>query len=100
MGKHVKSQPAQGKGKGRGKKQEMVSQVENRTKIGKVYVETVPVTPPENEIHTLVWNIWWVKLECPVCDSCHQWHRALGKQFIFWLPMSRSVCRLNSGHAP
>ena len=29
-----------------------VSQAENRTKIGKVYVETVPVAP-ENEIHPL-----------------------------------------------
>ena len=30
---------------------------------------------------------------------CHQWHRVEGAVY-FWLPMSRSVCRLNSCHAP
>ena len=31
--------------------------------------------------------------------SCHQWHR-VEEAVYFWLPMSRSVCRLNSCHAP
>ena len=57
-----------------------VSQVENRTKIGKVFVGTVPVTP-ENENTHVVSNIWWVQLECPVCTAVTD-GIALRKQFI------------------
>ena len=46
------SQKGKGKGNSKGKKTRKVSQVENRTKIGIVHVETVPVTM-ENEIQTL-----------------------------------------------
>ena len=31
--------------------------------------------------------------------SCHQWHR-FEEAVYFWLPMSRSVCKLSSCHAP
>ena len=69
-----------------------VSQVENRTKIGKVFVGTVPVTP-ENENTHVVSNIWWVKLECPVCTAVtdgialrkHVMHRVYRGPLSGWL---------------
>ena len=62
-----------------------------------MYVETVPVRTGERDTHVLS-NIWWVKLECPVC-ACVADGIALRKQFIFG-PRRGRFCRLNSCHAP
>ena len=97
MGKHVKSQPAQGKGKGRGKKQERFQRWRIEQRLEKCTLRQSQSHRRTRYIRCFEHLVGEAGMSC--LYSCHQWHRALRKQFIFWLPMSRSVCRLNSCHA-
>ena len=75
-----------------------VAQVENPTKIGKVHaLRHFQPYKRTRYIRCFDHSAAGAGMSC--LYSCHQWHR-VEEAVYFWLPTSRSVCKLNSRQAP
>ena len=96
-GKHVKSQSAQGKRKGQRQKQERFHRWRIEQRLEKCTLRQSQSHRRTRYKRCFEHLVGEAGMSC--LYSCHQWHR-VEEAVHFGLPMSRSVCRLNSCHAP